>query len=155
MNTLNLYEPTVDDLWFKEKLLGDKVTMAYNHAYGGTLPFPKAKWQSWHDRWLTKNEGKRFYRYVRLGEVFIGEVACRLDEERRIWLADVIILAAHCGQGYGKKALELLCEAAKAAGIRELYDEIALDNPGINLFLNSGFSEVSRSEAAILVKKEL
>lgn len=35
------YEPGVEELWFKEKLLSDEETMSYNRAYGGTIPFPR------------------------------------------------------------------------------------------------------------------
>ena len=47
---LELYEPHIEDLWFKEKMLGDRETMSYNHAYGGTIPFPKEKWAGWYDK---------------------------------------------------------------------------------------------------------
>ena len=40
---LELYKPLVDDLWFKEKMMGDEQTMSYNHAYGGTIPFPNVR----------------------------------------------------------------------------------------------------------------
>ena len=38
---LELYKPHIEDLWFKEQMMSDEQTMAYNHAYGGTIPFPK------------------------------------------------------------------------------------------------------------------
>ena len=49
----------------------------------------------------------------------------------------------------------LLCEAAKNNGVKTLYDDIAIDNPSIALFLNCGFVEVSRTAECIVVKKEL
>ena len=30
---LELYKPHIEDLWFKEKMMSDEQTMAYNHAY--------------------------------------------------------------------------------------------------------------------------
>lgn len=39
-----LYKPRIEDLWFREKLINDGATMAYNHTCGGTIPFPKEKW---------------------------------------------------------------------------------------------------------------
>lgn len=36
-----------------------------------------------------------------------------------------------------------------------LYDDIAIDNPAISLFLNSGFVEVYRTREYIMLKKDL
>ena len=41
---LELYVPNIEDLWFKEKIMSDEQTMSYNHAYGGTISFPKEDW---------------------------------------------------------------------------------------------------------------
>lgn len=41
---VELYKPRIEDLWFREKMLSDDQTMSYNHAYGGTISFPKEKW---------------------------------------------------------------------------------------------------------------
>lgn len=49
----------------------------------------------------------------------------------------------------------LLCEAAKANGVEFLYDDIAIDNPAIKLFLNAGFFEEYRTDEIIMLKKEL
>ena len=152
---LELYEPHIEDLWFKEKMLSDEPTMSYNHAYGGMIPFPKERWAGWYDRWIKNHDGKRFYRYVRQNDAFVGETAYHLDEERQMYIADVIIYAPYRGKGYGRKALLMLCEAAKGNGIQELYDDIAIDNSAVALFLNAGFTEVLQTGEYILVKKEL
>ena len=152
---IELYTPAIEDLWFKEKILSDKETMSYNHAYGGTIPFTKEKWESWHNRWIINHENKRFYRYITDNDTFIGEVAYRFDDEEQRYFADVIVYAPHRGKGYGRAALLLLCETAKNNGIQELYDAIAIDNPSVALFLKCGFIEVSRTGEYILVKKEL
>jgi len=70
-------------------------------------------------------------------------------------MADVIIYAPHRGKGYGRNGLLLLCEAAKANGIKELYDDIAIDNSSVVLFLKCGFVEILRTDEYVLVKKEL
>ncbi|MBP3704727.1 MAG: GNAT family N-acetyltransferase [Clostridia bacterium] len=151
---VELYKPCIEDLWFRETMLGDAQTMAYNHAYGGTILFPQEKWAAWYDKWLVHHENKRFYRYVREGDTFLGEAAYHFDEDKRVYLADVIIYAPHRGKGYGRKALHLLCEAAEKAGLHALYDDIAIDNPSVDLFLKCGFREVLRTDASVLVKKE-
>ena len=134
---LELYKPHIEDLWFKEKMMSDEQTMAYNHAYGGTIPFPKEYWADWHDRWIINHNNKRF------------------DGERQIYIADVIIYAPYRGKGYGRNGLLLLCETAKGNGIMELYDDIAIDNSSVALFLKCGFVEVLRTTEYVLVKKEL
>ena len=152
---LELYKPQLEELWFKEKMMSDEPTMAYNHAYGGTIPFPKERWAAWYAKWINNNEGKRFYRYVKSGCDFVGEAAYRFDEERQIYIADVIIYVPYRGRGYGRNALLLLCQAAKEAGICELYDDIAIDNSSLELFLKCGFTEALRTSEYISVKKEL
>ena len=52
-------------------------------------------------------------------------------------------------------ALDLLCTAAKENGITVLYDDIAIDNPAVKLFLKHGFKEESRTDEKIILKKEL
>ena len=41
---LTLYEPRYEDLWFRQMMLADEETMAYNRAWGGTIPWPEEKW---------------------------------------------------------------------------------------------------------------
>ena len=152
---LELYVPNIEDLWFKEKMMSDEQTMSYNYAYGGTISFPKEDWGNWHNRWIINHNGKRFYRYIKENDSFVGEVAYHFDEDRKIYIADVIIYALYRKKGYGRKGLLLLCETAKANGIRELYDDIAIDNSSVALFLKCGFVEVLRTTEYVLVKKEL
>ena len=154
-NKIEFYKPEIEDLWFKETMLADEDTMSYNHAYGGTVPFPKEKWVAWYDRWLENHDGKRFYRYIQVNGIFVGETAYRFDEERQIYIADVIIHAPYRCNGYGKQALLMLCEAAKENGIETLYDDIAIDNPSVAMFFKCGFREVLRTEEYVLVKKEI
>ncbi|MBO4888097.1 MAG: GNAT family N-acetyltransferase [Firmicutes bacterium] len=154
---LELYKPRVEDLWFREKMLSDEETMSYNHAWGGTIPFPESEWKSWHEYWVLCDDGKRFYRYLKdadSGE-FVGEIAYHFDNERMIWLADVIVIADQRGKGYGKQGLKILCELAAKNGIENLYDDIAIDNPAISLFKENGFIEEYRTDEIIMLKKEL
>ena len=152
---IELYEPHIEDLWFKEKMMGDEQTMSYNHAYGGTIPFPKECWADWHNRWITSHNGKRFYRYIKADGTFVGEVAYHFDAKRQIYIADVIIYAPYRGKGYGRMGLLLLCETAKANGIKELHDDIGIDNSSVALFLKCGFTEVLQTSEYVLVKKKL
>ena len=155
--TLEAYRPSLDELWFKQTLLADEATMAYNAAWGGAIPFPREKWAGWYRRWLEVPETERYYRYLRDGASgrFVGEIAYRLDREKGVYLCDVIVLAAERGKGFGTRGIELLCAAAKANGVAVLYDDIAADNPSWRLFAKNGFSVVGRTDKSVLVKRIL
>lgn len=154
---IKLVEPKLDDLDFRARLLADKDTMSYNHHWGGTIEWPKQEWKDWHDYWIVNHEGKRFYRYLFDEEVrqYVGEIAYHFDDERKINVANVIIMAKYRRKGYGNAGLKLLCDAAKENGVDILYDDIASDNPGIALFLKNGFTEEYRTAEIIMLKKIL
>ena len=153
---LTLYRPELDDLAYREKWLSDPQTMSYNHAYGGTIPFPREHWADWYARWVG-DEGTRHYRYLRLGDSgeFVGNIAFYCDEESGGYLCEVLISAPYRGRGFGRQGLTLLCEAARASGVKRLLDHIAIDNPSAVMFLRSGFRERGRTDEFILVEKEL
>ena len=153
---LYLYKPAFADLDFRQALLADPETMSYNRAWGGAIDWPESEWRQWYSRWVAQDREQCFYRYLVTGEkVFIGEVAYNYDPKFGGYMADIIISAKHRGHGYGKAGLNLLCDAAKARGISILYDNIAIDNPAIKMFLDAGFIEVVRTTEIILLKKEL
>ena len=154
---LNLYKPKLEDLWFKEKLMNDPDTMSYNHAWGGTIPFPREKWENWHHVWMIQYEHQRYYRYLLNTETneFVGEIAYYLDNSKNIYIADIIILAKYRCQGYGSEGLKLLCQAAKDNGLTALYDDIAADNPSVHMFLKYGFTIVDQTDDIIMVKRVL
>jgi len=154
---IKLYIPRLEDLWFRQVFMADEETMAYNHRWGGTIPFPEEDWADWYEYWIEKTEGKRFYRYLLdegSGE-FVGEIAYHYDGERKIHIADIIVYAKYRGKGFGEQGLRILCETAKLNGLEILYDDIAIDNPAIKLFLKVGFCEEYRTDEIIMLKKEL
>ena len=154
---IRLYEPQLDDMWFRQMLLSDPETMSYNHAWGGTIQFANDRWKVWFDHWIASPCGERFYRYVTLdnSRIYIGEAAWHHDKERDLWLIDIIIHSRYRGHGYGQAALKLLCEEAKKNGISVLHDDIAIDNPAISLFLQNGFKEEYRTSQIIMLRKDL
>ena len=153
---ITLYEPSLEDLWFRQVMMADPETMSYNHAWGGTIPFPKEEWHDWYDFWIVNHENRRFYRYLKDNSGrFIGEIAYHYDSNRNLYVADVIVHSPYRGKGYGGTGLELLCSVAKKNGIKVLYDDIATDNPAITMFLNHGFIEEYRTSEIIMLKKEI
>ena len=156
MEELTLYRPELDELAWRETWLNDSETMSYNHAYGGTIAFPRERWADWYARWIG-DEGARYYRYLRLGDSgeFVGNIAYYYDEEFDGYLCEVLISARYRGRGFGRRGLSLLCEAARANGVRRLLDTVAVDNPAATMFLRDGFRERRRTGEFILVEKEL
>ena len=151
---VDLYIPQCEDLWFRKMFMSDETTMMYNHAWGGTIDFPKCDWADWHDYWVKNPGGERFYRYLRdASNDFIGEIAYHYNGQE--YIANVIVYAKYRGMGYGKEGLRLLCEEAKENGIEVLCDNIAIDNPAISMFLKMGFVEEYRTEEIIMLKKQL
>ena len=137
-------------------MLADEDTMSYNHAWGGTIPWPEDQWKDWYDHWVVDHKGKRYYRYLMNQDgQYVGEIAYHYDADIHHETANVIIYSRYRRKGYGSEALELLCSAAKNNGIKVLYDDIAIDNPSIGLFLKHGFTEEYRTEGKIYLKKEL
>ena len=156
MEKLTLYRPELDELIYREKWLNDPETMAYNHAYGGTIPFPRERWADWHAWWI-EDEGERYYRYLRLGDSgeFVGNISYHYDEEFGEYECEVLIYAPYRGRGFGRQGLTLLCEAAKANGVKRMVDNIAIDNPAAAMFLRGGFRERGRTEELIILEKDL
>ncbi len=153
---LTLYKPQFEDLWFRRMMLEDEETMSYNHAWGGTIHWPKAAWGDWYDRWVENPKDGRLYRYVKngIGE-FVGEIAYHYDADIPGFTANVIIFSKYRGRGYGGQALELLCAEARSKGLTVLYDDIAVDNPAAALFLRHGFKEEARTDEKIILKRAL
>ena len=144
MDKLVLYRPRLEELSWREKWLGDSPTMSYNHAFGGTIAFPRERWTD-------------FYRYLQMedsGE-FVGNVSYHYDEEFQGHICEVLVAARYRGRGFGRQGLALLCAAARANGVKRLMDNIALDNPSVELFRRMGFQERLRTEEYVLMEKEL
>ena len=152
---LELVVPKLEDMWFREILLADEETMSYNHAWGGTIPFPKERWQEWYDYWIINHENKRYYRYLKNENEFVGEISYHYDSKYDGYVADVIVFSKYRGKGYGTIGLEMLCAKAKENGVTILYDDIAIDNTAGILFFKQGFYEEYRTEEKIVLKKIL
>ena len=151
---LKVVKPELEDLWFRESMMADIETMSYNDAWGGTIPFPKEDWEEWYTLWVRNSGQERYYRYLKddANKVFVGEISYHFDKLRNIYLCDVIIKAEFRRQGFGTQGIQLICEAAKANGVKALYDDIAADNPSTHLFLKNGFSIEFQNDEIVMVK---
>ena len=153
---LKTYLPKLEDLWFRQRMMEDEETMSYNHAWGGTISFPQDRWSDWYQYWIIEHDGQRYYRYLKNeDDIFVGEIAYHYNPNYDGYMANIIIYAKYRHQGYGREGLKMLVDIAKKNGITVMYDDIALDNPAITLFLKEGFEEEYRTEEIILLKKQL
>ena len=117
-----LHVPRFEELWYRQELLADAETMAYNRGYesrdleydkeSGCIDFPKERWRTWYDSWIG-NE-RRFYAYiVRAADGrFVGEVNFHRTKEEKFYEMGVVVEKESREKGYGKKALELLLKTA-------------------------------------------
>ncbi len=153
---IELRKPAFPELSFRQALLADEKTMAYNHAYGGTIDFSPDRWESWYQKWRLDPSGDHFYRYLydTEGGVFVGEASYH-KADSGVFLCDVIVHSAFRGKGFGKAGLLALLSAAEENGLSSLSDEIAADNPSLLLFLSLGFSVVEKTAEKTVVTKIL
>ena len=154
---IKLVQPTFEALSFREALLKDKETMSYNQPWGGTIDFKQNRWQIWYEKWIGQNNPHYFYRYVydEKMKAYVGETAYHYEPETDRYLVDVIIHDAYRHRGYGGQALDLLCNEALMRGISILYDEIAVSNSSVSLFLKHGFTVEKITPEVVVVKKVL
>ena len=152
---VEFYRPSINELGFRQRLLADLETMSFNP--GGIIDFPEEKWAGWYWKWLGTEGSARFYRYIRdsLSGELVGEAAWYFDIGKKIHICSLIIASARRGRGYGGQALELLCREARLRGITELYDDIAVDNRSVGLFLRHGFTIVSADDEVVLIRRRL
>ncbi|WP_051208899.1 hypothetical protein [Butyrivibrio sp. WCD3002] len=57
---LELIKPELEEMSSRESFMADEETMSYNAKWGGTITFPKDKWNSWYDAWVRKPGKDRF-----------------------------------------------------------------------------------------------
>ena len=102
---LKLIKPEIGQLEYRQKLIVDSDTMAYNAKWGGTIDFPPGKWEKWYERCLNDANGKQFYRYVYSEEenCFVGEASYRYDEGYGEYIVNIISTGekATAGKGCG------------------------------------------------------
>ncbi|MBQ2061618.1 MAG: GNAT family N-acetyltransferase [Oscillospiraceae bacterium] len=113
---LELHVPQPDELWFRQKILSDPATMAYNAPWfppDGCIPFPESAWDDFYAKWIG-HRPDRFYAYLRRisDGAFVGEVDYRRTPGSDRWDIGVVVSADCRGLGYGMEGLRLLIEHA-------------------------------------------
>lgn len=139
---LTLLPATREHMPFRQALMADPATMAYNAPWfppEGTMPFPESHWDEWLDQW-TNREPERFCGYVAMEDgTLVGEVCWHGWGEGM----GVVIHAAHRGRGYGAEALTLLAERAFShPEITRLQNNFESHrDPALRLHRHAGFVE--------------
>ncbi len=172
MKRLELYVPKLEDYWYEEKLQSDPETMNYNAGYDvsyygyhydtGCIDFPKERWALTYDKRLNEN---RYFAYLKdiQNNEFVGYVNYHYNKNDDRYECGIVIEASKRGVGYSTEGLMLLCDEAKSAGVKALYDNFEKDRANIKSFLNVGFQVVEEvtwkkfgeDVVGIIVKKEL
>ncbi|MBO5248316.1 MAG: GNAT family N-acetyltransferase [Clostridia bacterium] len=115
---LRLYLPQYNELLFREQLLSDPKTMAFNrfkepspdyHPDTGCIDFPRGTWALWYDFWMDR-EPDNFYAVIADGRTPIGEVSWFFDGKTHN--VGIILLAKYRQKGYCSPALRLLAQRA-------------------------------------------
>ena len=135
-----LKEPSLEEYWYKQKVLSDPDAMSYNAgwkvSYGGyhydtgCIDFPEEKWKKDFTR---RKEPDRYFAYVVRKEdnQFVGYVNFHFNENDKRYNCGVLIEPQYRGKGYGKEALKQLCEKAfNEYGIEALYDSFEEERGG-------------------------
>lgn len=155
---LRLHIPGIRDMAYREKLLAQPKTMAYNRglmmdAEGydpatGCIAFPPSDWRFWRDVWLYR-EPDRFSAYL-LDEdsgVFVGEACYYADPETGDHAPGILIEHCHRGQGYATEGLKLIVQRAmtqpevQTLSVLRRSDDI----PALRLCRAAGFVETNAS----------
>lgn len=135
---LALHVPTMEELWYRQKLMEDPATMDYNKGYDltfegydretGCIAFPKEKWAAWYD-WFIGRGREQFYAYIvrKRDGAFLGEVNVHKSGAQPWYDMGIVLEGCYRGQGYANEALELLLEYAfevlKAPAVHNDFEE--------------------------------
>lgn len=151
VNNFELIKPNIEDLWFKQEMLANPDTMSYNAGYEvaysgyhydtGCVDFPKENWKQYIDR---IDEKDFFYYYIldKVTNEFVGTADFHRDENNEYMLG-IVVHAKFRGRGIMRKALPLLIDKARLAGVKKLVDTVSEDREAaLRVFYDFGFKKV-------------
>lgn len=120
---LELYIPSLEDLWFYQKMITDPATMAYNANYDidfpgynrdtGCITHTDTYLKDWYLQWIGQ-EPQYFYAYVQrsFDKAWLGGVNFHYVAEKDWWDMGIVLYEPYRGKGYAIPALEALIERA-------------------------------------------
>lgn len=145
--------PTLEELEYTQMLLADPDTMMFNEKWGGTVSFPKEKWQSFYEDYI-ENPERHYFHIYNLDGVFIGEVSSRYDMSFDSYVLNIKVMHRFRGNNHGYDALEaFLTYLFEEIKINRIVDNIGHDSKaGIQLLKQFGFVEIERTDDYILLE---
>ena len=159
---LYLHIPSYEELWYRQRLMQDPVTMSYNKGYNldfdgydretGCIAFPESEWADWY-AWFIGQEPLRYYAYIvrKTDGAFIGEVNVHKSPDAPWYEMGIVLEAKYRGKGYSGEALHLLLrhafEEMNAGAVRNSFETTR--TAAVRLHLAAGFTEY-RCENGIL-----
>ena len=166
---VELYIPSLEDLWFYQKMMSDPETMSYNagwdveydgyHRDTGCIDYPDEVLADWHKSWVG-NEPDRFYAFIKRssdGE-WIGDVNFHYTPEKDWWDMGIVIYAPYRGRAYSVPALKLLLDRAfRVCGISRLHNEFETTrDAACTIHRKLGFWETGAKDGLVhlMLKKE-
>lgn len=168
-NRLYLHVPAYEELWYRQCLLADPDTMAYNKGYElgfdgydketGCIRFPEEDWNDWYS-YFVGQEPERFYAYIVRAEddTFIGEVNVHRNRDNFWHDMGIVVEARYRGKGYSVEALQLLLkEAFERLGVQAVHNDFEdVREAAIKAHLHVGFHEVQRENGIVdlMITKE-
>lgn len=152
-NSVYLKVPTIDELKHTEMLLSDPETMKFNDKWGGTVPFPKEKWEPFYKNFINNTE-RHYYHIYNLDGVFVGEVSTRFDNDFNSYVLNIKVMHRYRGNNHGYDALEAFLEYMfTEVKIDRIVDNVGHDSKsGIKLLKQFGFIEIDRTEEYVLLE---
>ncbi len=145
---VQFYMPEASELWWRQELLCDPRTMAYNNRWGGVIDFPEKEWEGWLSKY--NNNKRHIYFYVLDGEneQWVGDTALNYEKEEDAYRIHLLIHDKFRGCGYGKTALKRLIAFASAKlNANKLIDSISSSNEdAIHLFMVCGFKIIKEED---------
>ncbi len=156
MKNLTLYIPQPKELSFRQRMLSDPETMAYNAPWfppDGCIDFPQSAWERWYADWIGR-EPERFFAYLKRDSdgAFVGDVCFRCTPEGG-WDTEVLIYAPERGKGYGTQGLRLLAEHAFSHGVTRLHNEFETTrDAAYRMHRAVGFRETGRLDGMVYLE---
>lgn len=135
--------PTLEELKFTEMLLQDEETMSFNKKWGGTVSFPREKWESFYNEYV-HNPEREYYHIYNLDNQFVGEISYRSDEYFNSYMMNIKIMHKYRGNSHAIDALEVFLDYFfEDEKHKKISDNIAIDNIGaIKLMEKVGFKKI-------------
>lgn len=132
---LTLHEATIDDMPFRQALLSDPATMAYNAPWAppnGTLPFPESEFAPWLSRWAGHAPERWCGYVVNEGGTNVGEV---------------------CWHSHGREMGIVIHSAFRHEEISALTNTFEPDRePALTLHLHAGFVPIAQRDGLLTLR---